>query len=371
MATPVTFVLGDISGYTRFIRFHGVSLVHAEKMISELLEDVISTAQPPLVLQELDGDAVTFCAVEEPGSNYAGDVLEQANRCMESFRIRVAELMSEASICLCDACQRAGQLKLKMILHRGEATFMKVRDFNKVGGEDIILAHLLLKNSVSSDEYILMTDAFAKACPDATLESLGACEGKEQVEGFGEMSVYVIDHERSDELEPIERPLTARLRMFAKVEGYLFRRLFSKPSSGYPSLCGAVAWFGWFGVLPMQASGYLGRNHHSVSTSRSSNRTCRFPASGSRTRHMPSHTKSHPQIARSSFEAVLPPRTPIMRCAHNHQCHHRGGHSLPGGVPGSSFASTCGAFRDPRTLTEFARVAPISRALPLPTPALN
>ena len=39
--------------------------------------------------------------------------------------------------------------------------------------------------------------------------------------------------------------------------------------------------------------------------------------------------------------------------------------------PGSPFASACGTFRNARTSTEFNRVAPISRALPLPAPALN
>ena len=39
--------------------------------------------------------------------------------------------------------------------------------------------------------------------------------------------------------------------------------------------------------------------------------------------------------------------------------------------PGSPFASACGTFRNSHTSTEFSRVAPISRALPLPAPALN
>ncbi len=39
--------------------------------------------------------------------------------------------------------------------------------------------------------------------------------------------------------------------------------------------------------------------------------------------------------------------------------------------PGSPFASACGAFRSSHTSSEFNRVAPISRALPLPASALN
>ncbi len=44
---------------------------------------------------------------------------------------------------------------------------------------------------------------------------------------------------------------------------------------------------------------------------------------------------------------------------------------FPDRNPGSSFASACGAFRSSRTLPEFPRVAPISRALPLSAPVLN
>mgnify|MGYP001811878188 FL=1 len=44
---------------------------------------------------------------------------------------------------------------------------------------------------------------------------------------------------------------------------------------------------------------------------------------------------------------------------------------FPDRNPGSSFASACGTFRSSRTLPEFARVTPISRALPLSAPALN
>ncbi len=44
---------------------------------------------------------------------------------------------------------------------------------------------------------------------------------------------------------------------------------------------------------------------------------------------------------------------------------------FPDRNPGSSFASTCDAFRRARTLPELPRVAPISCALPLSAPVLN
>lgn len=53
-------VLVDISGYTKFIRLHKASLIHAEKIISELLESVIQCSRPPLVLNKLQIEAYTI-----------------------------------------------------------------------------------------------------------------------------------------------------------------------------------------------------------------------------------------------------------------------------------------------------------------------
>jgi hypothetical protein len=124
----VVLVLLDISGYTRFIRFHKVSLIHAERIIDELLERVIAETHPPLVLQELEGDAVYFYAA--------------------AFKAREDRLISECSICQCDACTAVGRLTMKAVLHHGEAVFTQVQRFTKLSGEDTILAHRLLKAPV-------------------------------------------------------------------------------------------------------------------------------------------------------------------------------------------------------------------------------
>ena len=74
-------VLADISGYTRFIKLHGLALVHAESVITELLESIIEHASYPLTLNKLQGDAVLFYALadENPKAYYAvergGDIV--------------------------------------------------------------------------------------------------------------------------------------------------------------------------------------------------------------------------------------------------------------------------------------------------------
>ena len=230
---PVVLVLADISGYTRFIRFHRVSLIHAERIVTELLESVIASTTVPLVVHELEGDAVAFYAVDDGPTSYAGDVFTHVERFIEAFRVREAELISECSMCACEACQNVGKLRLKAVLHRGEAVFGTLRQFTKVAGEDVILAHRLLKNSVPSEEYILMTDQFLEACPPAQRAS--PARRIEQVEGLGPIAVHVLDLQR-EAPTATPRSFKQRLRTFGAVEAYWIGRFFRPAPRNYRNL---------------------------------------------------------------------------------------------------------------------------------------
>lgn len=228
---PVILVLADISGYTRFIKYHRISLIHAEKIITELLESVIASAHAPLVLHELEGDAVTFYAIEKGEQTCADEVFAQVERFIVAFRQREAELLSDCSVCECEACQQVGQLKIKVVLHRGEAAFTKLRQFTKVAGEDVILAHRLLKNTVPSDEYILMTAHFVQSCP--SLRERPLQRRTEYAEGLGEVTVYVHDFEQRGAVAPVHLSLWGKVKAFIWIEGYLLKRLLIGPRQAY------------------------------------------------------------------------------------------------------------------------------------------
>src|SRR5262249_42828573 len=49
-------------------------------------------------------------------------------------------------------------LSLKVISHYGEFTFYNVKQFNKLIGRDVIVAHQLLKNNIQQHEYWLVTE---------------------------------------------------------------------------------------------------------------------------------------------------------------------------------------------------------------------
>jgi len=179
----VIMVLADISGYTRFMKLHTVSLLHAEVIIADLLEAVIDHTEHPLTLSKLEGDAAfLYVTLEEGGGARvaAQDVLRQVAAFIDAFKARERELIA-CNVCTCEACLDIGQLKLKAFLHVGQTAIKKIRQFEELGGEDAIVIHRLLKNSIPAKEYVVMTEAFyelsgglAGQTPEARTEE---CEG--------------------------------------------------------------------------------------------------------------------------------------------------------------------------------------------------
>ena len=58
--TPVYLLIADISGYTRFVTLHQTSFLHAEEIVTRLMDAVLEAATTPLVLNKLEGDAAFF-----------------------------------------------------------------------------------------------------------------------------------------------------------------------------------------------------------------------------------------------------------------------------------------------------------------------
>lgn len=230
---PLYFILVDISGYTRFIRFHRISLLHAEKIIAELMESILKEVKSPVIAHEILGDAISLYAIDQGKPEQADEIYSQIEKYIAAFREREASLISECSICECDACKQVGQLKLKTILHHGQAAFTRIRDVQKISGEDVILSHRLLKNNVASDEYILMTGSFVSQCKMLDLQSLTA-----QTEIFDEtdkINVWVKNLE-SVSLQPARLKFSEKLRSFWMMDSYLVRRIFSKRPALYRNL---------------------------------------------------------------------------------------------------------------------------------------
>ena len=173
-------VLADISGYTRFIQLHGMALVHAESIITELLDSVIEHTEYPLILNKLQGDAVLFYALaDENPRAVAESVLRQVNGFFQTFSTRKKEIGVDA-LCNCGACTEVVHLDIKAVVNFGSVVVRRVRQFEEISGTPVIIAHRLLKNSVPLQEYVLMTEAFEQilgGAPPGGTRITEPCEG--------------------------------------------------------------------------------------------------------------------------------------------------------------------------------------------------
>ncbi|MFC1879560.1 DUF2652 domain-containing protein [Chloroflexota bacterium] len=188
---PVSLVLADISGYTKFIQEHRNALLHAEQIVTELLEAIVDTAEYPLRLNKLEGDAVLlYTPVKGQDVAVAKDVAEQTLRFFQAFYRKQFNLIDAGEGgCACIACTNIHQLKIKIIAHQGEAVVKRFRQFEELAGEDVILIHRLLKNSLAAREYLMMTEHFHRL--SGGLQGLKAEVHTEEYEGIGEIKTTV------------------------------------------------------------------------------------------------------------------------------------------------------------------------------------
>ena len=230
---PLFIIIVDISGYTNFIRLHKMSLLHAEKIIGELMESILDEVELPVVAHEILGDAISLYALDDGSPDLADKIYLQLEKYFLAFHNREAYLLRECGYCICDACNNVGQLKVKAILHAGEAAFTKVRDMDKISGEDVIISHRLLKNSIPSDEYILVTNSFLDRCQ--SFDKTHFEKHLEHYEHLGEVRGMVRNF---DALEAQQVDISAwqKLKFFVKIETYMFSRLFGKEKLEFKNL---------------------------------------------------------------------------------------------------------------------------------------
>jgi len=95
---------------------------------------------------------------EEVWRRRSGNLVVRILSLFQVFRERLLEI-GAYSVCKCDACAEVGDLKLKILVHSGEALLTHVGDFPTLSGVDVITVHRLAKNSVEEDEYVLLTEA--------------------------------------------------------------------------------------------------------------------------------------------------------------------------------------------------------------------
>ena len=216
MAIQSTFLLiADIAGYTRFMKFHRASLAHAQDIVAQLLEAVIDATQPHLKLAKLEGDAaffyLAFPAGTEPSLEF---VAEQAAAIYRAFHRRVSDLRIN-TLCTCDGCTQAGNLKIKLVGHLGEAAVQKVKHLTELAGVDVIVVHRMLKNDVPIAEYLLMTEPVHERIDNSMRDR--ASPHVLELDDLGKTETFYVDLERYVG----EVPASPRLTMWSRIGRHL------------------------------------------------------------------------------------------------------------------------------------------------------
>src|SRR5690349_19206219 len=153
MADSGLLFIPDISGFTKFV--NETEIEHSRIIIEELLEHIINSNKIGLHISEVEGDAILFYRFGETPS--LDELSNQVEKMFCNFQKQIKNYES-ARMCTCAACMSAVNLSLKIITHYGEFSSYTVKDFKKLIGKDVIVAHQLLKNDIDLHEYWLATD---------------------------------------------------------------------------------------------------------------------------------------------------------------------------------------------------------------------
>ena len=210
-------LIADIAGYTRFMKFHYASLVHAQHIIGQLLETVIDAAGPSLRLAKLEGDAAFFyLPASADGAFDPALVAGQAAEIYRAFHARANDLRVN-TLCPCDGCQQTGNLKIKLVGHLGQVAVQKVKQLTELAGVDVIVVHRMLKNDVPVPEYLLMTKP-VHSMLDSALRGRATALSLD-LDDLGPTEAYYLDlAECTDAIPPVRKlPPPSRLARHLKL----------------------------------------------------------------------------------------------------------------------------------------------------------
>jgi len=227
---PVLLIIADISGYTRFMTANAKTLAHSQTIITELVMAIVRQVELPLEVAKLEGDAVFLYCRKESGCVPWPEAKRLIGaKLLTFFRLfgeKVAEL-SQSTTCSCNACTHIERLRLKVIVHSGEALFHHVFQFLELAGVDVIIAHRLLKNSVMADQYLLMT---AAARGDVQFpEQVELAKGRESYGDLGRIDTLLYLPDGDSKPQPGAAPKKANFLQRFRQSSQLFWKLWFSP----------------------------------------------------------------------------------------------------------------------------------------------
>lgn len=156
-----------MNGFTGYISKTDIKV--SKKVIPALLEEIIDANILNLNMVEIQGDAILFYKIGEPPS--PSELVAQSKQIFMAFSQKLEELSRELPDRTISLPETLG---IKIVAHYGKIGLTKIRGFVKLIGEDVIIAHRLLKNSTAADEYLLLTEKYASRFSQEELDRVFA-----------------------------------------------------------------------------------------------------------------------------------------------------------------------------------------------------
>ncbi|WP_221892424.1 DUF2652 domain-containing protein [Winogradskyella flava] len=165
MSSPTLICIPDISGFTEFMSETNIEL--SAKVIPSLLNNIIYSNEINLKVSEIEGDAVLF--FRKGKLPPFKDLITQCKLFFNEFYKQLDVLSQKYSEE--KGIRNIPKLGLKIILHFGDdVKSVQIGNRIKLMGEDVIVAHRLLKNDIKEDEYLLISEALLDQYKDEVIE---------------------------------------------------------------------------------------------------------------------------------------------------------------------------------------------------------
>src|SRR5215210_7351587 len=180
--SPATILIPDISGFTEFMT--NTELTHSSTAISMLINTIIEVVKDEYEISEIEGDAVLM--FKRGAAPSQKEIQDTCLKIFNAFHFQRKWLQLH-NVCPCKACDEITNLSLKFVAHHGVVGEIKAGGFTKLSGTDVIVAHRLLKNSVGSHEYLLLTEKLLKHAVDAPGVEMEWSPSSEHYPSIGEV----------------------------------------------------------------------------------------------------------------------------------------------------------------------------------------
>lgn len=145
-----TVFIVDISGYSQMVK--EIHPTDGITIVRQLLNAIIECNHLSFKISEIEGDAILFYRLGVPPS--VEDILKQFAKMRSAFTKIISHYLEQFP--------HLDKLDLKAIAHYGYMEEFSVDRFTKLYGTTLINAHRLLKNSVPSHGYVLITTDFLR-----------------------------------------------------------------------------------------------------------------------------------------------------------------------------------------------------------------